>query len=96
MRIQYTASVANVKAGAVRVLSRSRALHLIACGVAQAAPEEPPAAPAAPEVPQSIPASVVRQWASEAGVDCPPKGRIPQHVRDAYIEVHYAPESIDG
>lgn len=30
----------------------------------------------------------VRAWATGAGVDCPPVGRVPQHVMAAYEEAH--------
>lgn len=37
--------------------------------------------------PQAEPATI-RRWAGEAGIECPPKGRIPKAVRDAYNEAH--------
>lgn len=36
------------------------------------------------------PAQEVRQWAKEAGVQCPANGRVPARVRDAYDAAHAA------
>jgi hypothetical protein len=30
----------------------------------------------------------LRKWANENGVDCPPTGRVPQRVREAYAAAH--------
>jgi hypothetical protein len=40
-------------------------------------------------VPAKIPASEIREWAAGYGLDCPSRGRIPKHIRDAYIHEHY-------
>lgn len=32
--------------------------------------------------------SEIRSWARNAGVDCPERGRVPEHVRQAYADAH--------
>jgi Lsr2 len=47
-------------------------------------------APAAPPAPPAAPPSdaEVRAWAREAGVGCPPRGKVPAAVMTAYREAH--------
>lgn len=34
------------------------------------------------------PSALMRQWAAEQGLDCPSRGRVPQHIREAYASAH--------
>jgi len=36
----------------------------------------------------SPPAHLVREWAQANGMDCPPKGRVPKELKDAYSAAH--------
>lgn len=36
----------------------------------------------------SPPAHLVRAWAEENGIECPPKGRVPKELKEAYSAAH--------
>lgn len=85
-----------LRSGRIREYPDSVALSLLRSGSVK--PVEPEQGADEPEVeivdyaaagrttsPQAEPATI-RRWAAEAGIECPPKGRVPKAVRDAYDE----------
>jgi hypothetical protein len=81
--IRFTRSVANTPCGAERVASDSEAAYLVNAGCAAYVDAEKLAAP------PKASAAEIREWAAAMGVACPPKGRVPAHVREAYMFDHY-------
>lgn len=67
----------------------ARAARLEGVTVVEPEPEPQPAVPVQPQPDHANPtAGMVRQWAREAQVPVPRKGRVPDDVTQAYIRAH--------
>lgn len=76
------------RSGIVMDLPVSLARGLLRSGVVEVAQTPTPRVERATGDEQVPTAAQVRRWAKQAGVDCPARGQVPQHVVDAYQDAH--------